>query len=1490
MRIGLTILLALAIQNIANAQFVAKSIINMGGGDIPEQVEVADLDGDGKLDVLTKPMFGNPIQWLKNNGNGTFSDSGKTLTGGFATLVSLEAFDCDNDGDQDVVGAYLHDYDSRVVLWKNTGEGNFSTGIVLTTSLSEIADVVPADIDHDGDIDIALATPYERIKWFENKLETNSWQLQDFSYDITAQRLEMVDFDKNNTLDILSISNSVRLNGVEVISGIYVATGRFIRAVDIDRDGDNDIVAAQLGYSDGLFWLENNNNQFVKHVFEGTVGRTYNDLTVFDYDNDGDEDVFADCWFDCGLTLWENTGAGSFALKTGIGGNGIQKNELKHGDLDNDGKIDIIRNDGGSHAVLWYKNNVTAFTGLTSDFVYTGTCERSDISFIHTARGKDIVSWEWDLGDGSPKTTTPRVSHSFASAGDYTVKLTVKNSSGQSNTVSKTVTIRPRPVKDPDQVFNFCKDDNTDNIVVTLPDGFNYVWSYLPDGSYPFNTTKTFTFDFSADVFVLRTNSFGCAGESLKKITVKQWSYPVSPETKGAVSYSGGSELTLQATAKPGEVVQWVTLNSDDPYHTGNTFTEKVTETTTRYVRVVNEVGCASMRTPVTASIYDKPLPAAPEFVWADPTQSDVATEGTGITKDNNGNYFATGNWGHGNFISGAYTLPAITDVANQYLLRFNKDDVTLQANNILQSEYAHDGKLVVDSDFNIYIGVNTQNAITIGGTVVTPAEMNRSYTVVAKLNSNGQYVWHKIIEGYVPHLALSGNSLIATSPNNYSTTTFAFSKVDGTAAWSIATPIGVWDMVTDHDGDVFLTGCTPGAVNNAIIQKISSTGEYLWQKDIGTVNSYSGGKGIVVDSEGNLIITGTYSSAPNLGADNNISILGTFVGGGHGYFVTKIDADGEPIWVRSFKGNGEIRDLTIDHNNDVLITGYNNIHVDGSENNLYFGGIAFSPSGLAFIARYNSLGDFQWVKNTGQAQALSAVPDEEGGAIMYGTFTGNIQLDNLNVVPRTNPPPPSKSYNAIAARLGYKLKADFKFVSACPNSETKFEDWSTAESGTTLTEWHWEFGDGGTSDLQHPRHTYTNGGQYTVKLTLKDNLARTITKSGTVNVTVAQTPPQVELLSPTVACEGTSYDYTAIVTNAGPNYNLNWYVDGVLKPGASGENTFKMIADHDREVKVRVEDPGKQCASSNTAEDSMTVPTFAVPAKPSISALVTELCAGSSTTISTTSTAPVLVWSTGESTSQITVANKGSYSLRVGNNPGCLSVQAEPIEIKVHNIPAAPVLSPAASTICEGASVEIKPVNTYAVYKWSNGANSNSIQVTSQGNYSLQVGETLNCLSQSSAPASVTVSPKPLAKITVAGNSLTSSAGTSYKWYKDNELIPFTGQQFSAEASGVYKVEVFSGAGCSNISDGVNVTISTVTGLEDETDSNLVVSPNPVRDRLYIETTARINSVKLVDILGRTVLQGESKTLDVSPIGSGAYLLFIETEFGPVTRRIIKL
>jgi hypothetical protein len=72
-----------------------------------------------------------------------------------------------------------------------------------------------------------------------------------------------------------------------------------------------------------------------------------------------------------------------------------------------------------------------------------------------------------------------------------------------------------------------------------------------------------------------------------------------------------------------------------------------------------------------------------------------------------------------------------------------------------------------------------------------------------------------------------------------------------------------------------------------------------------------------------------------------------------------------------------------------------------------------------------------------------------------------------------------------------------------------------------------------------------------------------------------------------------------------------------------------------------------------------------------------------------------------------------------------------------------------------------------------------------------------------------ITIDFTPLEpKITVAGNQLSTIEAASYKWYFNGELMPGDNRSITAENSGEYQVEVFNEAGCSYISESVNVLV----------------------------------------------------------------------------------
>lgn len=123
--------------------------------------------------------------------------------------------------------------------------------------------------------------------------------------------------------------------------------------------------------------------------------------------------------------------------------------------------------------------------------------------------------------------------------------------------------------------------------------------------------------------------------------------------------------------------------------------------------------------------------------------------------------------------------------------------------------------------------------------------------------------------------------------------------------------------------------------------------------------------------------------------------------------------------------------------------------------------------------------------------------------------------------------------------------------------------------------------------------------------------------------------------------------------------------------------------------------------------------------------------------------------------------------------------------------------------TFCSGDTVELTVNENYSSYRWSNGAVTKSIRVTSSGTYTATVTDTEGCTG-TTQPITVTVYPAPTAKITPSkttlcdGDSITLDAGinASYLWSTGD-----TTRRITVKDGGSYTVKVTSSNGCSSVS-----------------------------------------------------------------------------------------
>src|SRR6185369_16871060 len=116
-------------------------------------------------------------------------------------------------------------------------------------------------------------------------------------------------------------------------------------------------------------------------------------------------------------------------------------------------------------------------------------------------------------------------------------------------------------------------------------------------------------------------------------------------------------------------------------------------------------------------------------------------------------------------------------------------------------------------------------------------------------------------------------------------------------------------------------------------------------------------------------------------------------------------------------------------------------------------------------------------------------------------------------------------------------------------------------------------------------------------------------------------------------------------------------------------------------------------------------------------------------------------LWSTSSASQSINVTSSGNYTVTVTDANNC-TASSSAVTVTVNPLPNASITPSGPTTFCQGNSVMLIS-SAASSYLWSNSSSTQSINVTSSGNYTVTVTDANNCTASSSV-VTITVNPLP--------------------------------------------------------------------------------------------------------------------------------------------------
>ncbi len=440
------------------------------------------------------------------------------------------------------------------------------------------------------------------------------------------------------------------------------------------------------------------------------------------------------------------------------------------------------------------------------------------------------------------------------------------------------------------------------------------------------------------------------------------------------------------------------------------------------------------------------------ELDWADNIGYSGDERSNSIDIDQSGNVYISGHFeGTVDFDPGPGEYNLTTQGRAICIIKYTTTGALVWAKAVVGTGSGKPLHLDIDSTGNVYTTGYFNGTLDFDpDTSIFELTSNARDIFILKIDTNGEFIWGKQIGG-------SGYDLGQSLSLDHIGNVYVAGSFSGSVDFNPGAGI---DNIHDSHGSSF-------------VLKLDNSGNYQWARPFKVSFGSIENSIMDIDSSGNILLSGHFTNTIDI--DPGYGTYNLSSNGAYDVVIYKLDTSGNVIWARTIGAN--LNDWTISLSSDTegniysIMKFENTVDFDPGPDNYFLSSQVY---GAYCIVKLDHSGDFVWASSISGIPTFLTLDDNQDIHVSGNYSAGTVFSTGQN------------TYNTNSSGLyilKYSQQFKVNFLSYNPNTylgdTTHFRDITTGYPSN----WHWNFGDGDTSNIQNPWHLYENPGTYTVVL-----------------------------------------------------------------------------------------------------------------------------------------------------------------------------------------------------------------------------------------------------------------------------------------------------------------------------------------------------------------------------------------------------------------------